>query len=195
MDSIKNTITTAFTNAVNGATKRLLGQKLIKQYTNPAPKNKYACFFTAWLMYFRHVYGMKMDFMEYRDACLKAGAINDSFELLNHDKMCVAAGHPELKVKSTAAGIREKLLELLMVGQPVPFSLNGSHYESIDGFEVVGGKLRFCVDDPGWQNDEYATGDTLEVYREENGAQKFSVHDGKAGKKRKITRVYWAEKA
>lgn len=179
--------------AVKKMTKKLLGQELVKQYTNPAPKNKYACFFTAFFMYFRHVHGLKMTFMEYREACLANGAINDAFTIQNHNKMCAAAGFPNLVVKNTNARLREKIMELILLEKPVIFSLNGEHYESIDGYEIVDGVLRFTVDDPGWQDDTYATGDTLEVYREDKGQKKFSVNA--KGAKRAITRVYWMEQA
>lgn len=179
--------------AINAASKKVLGQKLIKQFDNPAPKNKYACFFTAWLMYFRHRFGMKMDFMEYRSACLKIGAIDEGFSLLSHDKMAAAAGYPNLRIKSTNEGIKEKVIELLIKEQPVPFSLNGHHYESIDGYEYDSktGELLFHVDDPGWQGDTHCDSETLEVFRFVAGKRKYSVHDN--GKKRKITRVYWTE--
>ena len=179
-------------NAASNALKKMLGQELVKQYTNPDPMNKYACFFTAFFMYFRTVHGMKFSFAKYKQECLVIGAMKENFTILDHSKMAAAAGYPKLKCKNTSSKITEKIFELLLKNCPVPFSLGGKHYESIDGYEAQSdGSIRFSVDDPGWQHDTFCDAADLFVYRIENGKKVYSKND--AGGKRKITTVYWFE--
>lgn len=178
-----------------GFLKKALGQELVKQYTNPDPKNKKACFFTAFYMYFRTVHKYRGTFAEYKAACIAAGACNEAFTILDHSLMAKAAGQAGLVCKNTSTRLKEKIFELLLKGEPVVFSLNGEHYESIDGYETTEeNKLRFTVDDPGWQNDAFADADELQVYRETKpGVRSYSVPNSGKGR-RTITRVYWFEK-
>lgn len=178
-------------SGVQSALSLDLKQERVSQF-NKDPNSKYACFFTSFFMYFRTVYStFKMTWSEYQAACIRIGAINLTFTVLDHSKMAAAAGFPGLKCFRTSSRIKEKILELLILKKPVPFSLAGRHYESIDGYEIINGKLRFKVDDPGGQKDTFCDADTLEVYREENGIQIFSIHPD--GSRRKITTVYWFE--
>lgn len=188
---LSDTITKAIDNAKAGL-KKLLGQERVSQF-NTDPDSKYACFFTCFFMYFRTIYGMERTFQQYKSACLAVGAIKPNFTIVDHTKMAVAAGQRNLTAKNTASKIREKIFELLLKNQPVPFSLNGAHYESIDGYEVTdSGEVLFHVDDPGGQGDTYASADDLTVFRfDKSGKRVYSRHPN--GSKRVITRVYWFE--
>lgn len=177
---------------LGGILSKNVNQQRVSQF-NKDPNSKYACFFTSFFMYFRTVYTtFKMTWSEYQSVCLKIGAINSAFTILDHSKMAAAAGFPKLKCNRTSSKIREKIFELLLLEKPVPFSLAGRHYGSIDGYELdQDGKLRFTVDDPGGQGDTFCDSETLEMYHEENGKKIFSKHPD--GSRRKITTVYWFE--
>lgn len=174
-----------------------IGQHRVSQFANKDPNNKYACFFTTLFMYFKTLHGLKLTWEQFRDALKEAGCINNKFYIkveanTGDTRFAQCAGAGPLKYCSlNGAKMREKILELLLKGQPVPFSLNGEHFESIDGFETDGG-LVFKVDDPGGQGDTFADGETLEVFRLENGVRKYSVPNSGKGR-RKITRIYYFE--
>lgn len=187
---LNDTIQAAIDGAKSGL-KKLLGQERVSQF-NTDPDSKFACFFTTFFMYFRTTRKMKLSFQEYKRECLRVGAIKQNFTILDHSKMAAAAGYPTLTSKNTASKIKEKIFELLLKEQPVPFSLNGAHYESIDGYEVTdAGELLFHVDDPGGQGDTFCEADTLKVFRIEKGKRIYSRHPN--GAQRVITRVYWFE--
>lgn len=169
--------------------KKLLWQERISQYT-PDPDSKYACFFTSVFMYFRTVYKFKRTFAEYKQDCLAAGAIRSDYYLLDRTKMAVAAGHPELVCKATSQKMREKILELIIKDRPVPFSVGGTHFESIDGYETINDALYFLIDDPAGR-DTHAHGDTLEVGKLAKGI--FTPRIKANGAKCLITTVYWFE--
>ena len=189
-------------NAIDGAKaglKKLLGQERVSQFANKDPNNKYACFFTSLFMYFRTRFKIRLTWEQYRDALKASGAITDKFYIKveankGDTRFAKAAGVAPLKYCSTNTKIREKILELLLKNETVPFALNGGeHFESVDGYEVADtGAILFHVDDPGGQGDTFADGDTLEVFRLEKGVRKYSrANDGKS--KRRITRVYYFE--
>lgn len=176
-----------------------IGQHRVSQFANKDQNNKYACFFTTLFMYFRTLHGLKLTWEQYRDKLKESGAINDKFYIKveaneGDTRFARCAGAGALKYCSLAgAKMREKILELLLKGQPVPFSLNGEHFESIDGYDTdKDGNLTFRVDDPGGQLDTFADGQTLEVFRIENGVRKYSVPNSGKGR-RKITRIYYFE--
>lgn len=156
----------------------------------------FACWFTVFHMYFKYRFSLafSLSWESFKIACVKTGGMNEGFAILDESgsvsKIAKAAGQ-NLTRYDTNKNIAEKCFELLNLNQPIPFSLNGEHYELITGKKEVLGKLCFEVNDPGWQNDEYADCLTLEVFRIENGIQKFSI--GHDGKRRKITRIYWFE--
>lgn len=187
-------INSAIDTVIEGAkalTKKLLGQERISQF-NKDPNSKYACFFTCCYMYFRTTEkSFKMTWDEYKKACIKAGAIREDFYLLDHSSMAKAAGFPKLKCYNTSRGIKEKIYELIIKGKPVPFSLSGRHYESIDGVEVVEGDILFHIDDPGGQGDTFALASDLLVFKSVGDKKVYSRHPD--GSKRKITTVYWFE--
>lgn len=189
-------------NAIDGAKaglRKLLGQERVSQFANKDPNNKWACFMTALFMYFRTRFKIRLTWEQYRDALKASGAITDRFFIKaeankGDTRFAEAAGVAPLKYCSTNQKIREKILELLLKNEPVPFALNGGeHFESIDGYEVTDtGAILFHVDDPGAQDDTFADGDTLEVFRIENGVRKYSrANDGKS--RRRITRIYYFE--
>lgn len=177
-------------DAAQSVTQKFLGQERMSQF-NKDPNSKYACFFTCCLMYFRTVHKYKGNFVQYKAACLKIGAIKENFFILDHSKMAEAAGQ-NLVCKNTSKNIREKIYELILKGVPVPFSLSGRHYESIDGFEATEtGDILFHVDDPGGQGDTFALASELCVFKIVDGNPVYSRHPD--GSKRKITTVYWFE--
>lgn len=184
---------------IGSLTQKDIGQTRVSQFANKDPNNKYACFFTTLYMYFRTRFKCALTWEQYRDALKAAGCINDKFFIrveanTGDTRFAKAAGAPALKYCSTNQRVREKILELLLKGEPVPFALNGGeHFESIDGYFIdETGRLTFTADDPGGQGDTFCDGDTLEVYRLENHIRKFSkANDGKS--KRRITRVYYFE--
>lgn len=192
----------AIQNAIDGAKaslKKLLGQERVSQFANKDPNNKYACFMTSLFMYFRTRYKIKLTWEQYRDALKTSGAITDKFYIKaeankGDTRFATCAGVAPLKYCSTNQKIREKILELLLKNEPVPFALNGGeHFGSVDGYEVTdAGAILFHVDDSGAQGDTFADGDTLEVFRTEKGVRRYSrANDGKS--RRRITRVYWFE--
>lgn len=195
---LNNTIQAAIDNA-KASLNRLLGQERVSQFANKDPNNKWACFMTALFMYFRTRFKIRLTWEQYRDALKASGAITDRFFIKaeankGDTRFAKAAGVAPLKYCSTNQRIREKILELLLKEQPVPFALNGGeHFESIDGYEVTdAGAILFHVDDPGGQGDTFADGDTLEVFRLEKGVRKYSrANDGKS--RRRITRIYYFE--
>lgn len=185
-DTVKKTIENA-----KAGLRKALGQERVSQFT-PDPNSKWACFFTCFYMYFRTTRKMKLTLDEYRKECRKAGAIDEKYMVLNHTKMAAAAGYPELVAKNTSTKIKEAIFALLLKGEPVPFSLAGRHYESIDGYEVENGEILFTVDDPGGQGDTFCEADTLCVFRVEGDKRVYSRHPD--GSKRKITTVYYFDK-
>ncbi len=184
---------------IGSLTSKDIGQVRVSQFTNKDPNNKYACFFTTLYMYFRTRYKISLTWEAYRDALKAAGAINDKFFIKveankGDTRFSRCAGVKPLAYCSTNTKIREKIFELILKGEPVPFALNGGeHFESIDGyFQDESGALIFNVDDPGLQGDVFCEADTLEVYRIEKGVRKYSrANDGKS--RRKITRIYYFE--
>ena len=184
---------------IGSLTSKDIGQVRVSQFTNKDPNNKYACFFTTLYMYFRTLHGLKLTWEQYRDKLKGAGCINEKFFIkveanVGDTRFARCAGAGPLKYCSmNGAKMREKILELLLKGQPVPFSLNGEHFESIDGYESdEAGNLTFRIDDPGGQGDTHADGQTLEVFRIEKGVRKYSVPNSGKGR-RKITRIYYFE--
>jgi len=166
-----------------------LKQKTVSQF-NKYPGDKAACFMTAFYMYFVTVYRMTLTWVEYAEACKAAKAIRDDFRILDRTRMAIAAGRPELKCHDTNEGIAEKIDELLDKGCPVPFSLNGDHYESIDGRDILNGVPVWTVDDPGGQGDTLADCTTLEVFHVNAKGERVYSKNSKGGR-RKITRVYY----
>lgn len=189
----------AAADLIGALTGKDIGQVRVSQFANKDPNNKYACFFTMLFMYFKTLHGLKLTWEQYRDALKEAGCINDKFYIkveanTGDTRFARCAGAGPLKYCSlNGAKMREKILELLIKGQPVPFSLNAEHFESIDGYDTdKDGNLTFRVDDPGRQGDTFADGQTLEVFRIENGVRKYSVPNSGKGR-RKITRIYYFE--
>lgn len=190
MSTVKDAIRTVKDLAA-GLTQKFLGQERVSQFRADDPNSKYACFFTSCYMYFRTVYKIKLTFNEYKRECLRVKAIRNDYYLLNRDAMAAAAGYPNLRCFHTSSGIEKKIYELLLKNKPVPFSLSGRHFESIDGFETQGNELLFTVDDPGGQGDEWASASELCVFKIVDGKRVYSRHPD--GSKRKITTVYWFE--
>lgn len=184
---------------IGSLTSKDIGQTRVSQFANKDQNNKYACFFTTLYMYFRTLHGLKLTWEQYRDALKNAGCINDKFYIKveankGDTRFARLAGAGPLSYCSYAGPkIREKILELLLKGQPVPFSLNAEHFESIDGYETDdAGNITFRIDDPGGQLDTHCDGQTLEVFRLEKGVRKYSVPNSGKGR-RKITRIYYFE--
>lgn len=198
MSTIKNAIK-FMADAAGALTGRNIGQTRVSQYANKDPNNRFACFMTSLYMYFRTRFGVKLTWEQYRDALNGAGAINDKFFIKveankGDTRFARCAGVKPLAYCSMNTKIREKIFELILKGDPVPFALNGGeHFESIDGYFIDdAGALIFNVDDPGLQGDVFCDGDTLEVFRLEKGVRKYSrANDGES--RRKITRVYYFE--
>jgi hypothetical protein len=124
----------------------------------------YACFFTCFHMYFKHL-GYKDSLKEYMNKCLSLKAIDNGFSILDRNKMAIAAGFENLKCLDTNKNLNEKIMSSLSDGILLICSLNGEHYEVIADFDKVenidGGKR---------------------VYSKS--------HDGSH---RKITRIFWFE--
>lgn len=159
------------------------------------PNSKYACFFTAAWSYFRTHHGLKLSWDEYKKACLQAKAIKSDFYLLDRDKMATAAGVKAKCVEEAGAGMAARALQLVTLGRTCLFSLNGEHYESIVGAEKYvdnetgAESLRFVLEDPGAQGDQFCDYADLICYKETPGARSYSKNH--KGGPRKITRLYW----
>lgn len=165
-----------------GLTAKALQQDRVSQYANKDPNNGYACFFTCFFMYFRTVHKYGKTWEQYKVDCVKLGAMREDFKILNRDLMARAAGQ-RLTAKESTTKLREKIFELLLLGRPVIFALNGGqHFESIDGYKAQRDKVIFSIDDPGPNNDTQADAETLTV----SNSKKMSG---------KITKIYWYEAA
>lgn len=167
-----------------------------KQDAHLDPMRAYACWFTAFHMYFTYRYPLKFSqtWEEFKKNCVKYGGMTEGFSILDASgstsRIAKAAGF-DLVRRDTTIDICQKIMSLLDLNQPVPFSLNGEHYEMATGYKIVDDRMCFEVKDPGYQNDEYCDALTLEVFHIKDGKRVYSkAHNGGH---RKITRAYWFE--
>ena len=158
------------------------------QAETKAPNYQYACFETCGLMVAGYYLDKKLDADAYRKACLANGAINDKFSILDHEKLMTAAGISDRVVKIDKQPTVDKIKSCIDNDNPVIISLNGEHYELINGYDEFG----FYIDDPGFQGDTN-TDNSLEVFHlDASGDKVFSK--GHNGSHRKITTILWFEK-
>lgn len=173
---------------IDNIKEKLLGQERISQMPPGDPNNKYACLFTCYYMFLRHVWGYRGSWHEYKRACMQAGALRKDFYVLNHTKMLRAVGCTEYTPRKVTSGIPEAIIASIVDGRPVICSLDGEHWVSIDGWRVVNDELVFTIDDPGYAGDWYCTLD-LRPYRLVNGARHYQTSRKQPGQLRRITSI------
>jgi len=167
-----------------------------KQYANLDPKNAYACFFTAWHIYFKATdKNFALSWEQYKQAAVAANAMTNDFAILDHSRMALAAGEVGMTCLNTNASMREQIVRLITAGFPVPFSLNGEHYEILNGYRTDDqGNLWFSILDPGWQNDAECSATDLLLYHKDAAGNKI-YSKGHNGRPRAITRIYYLQKS
>lgn len=181
-------------NSLNDILSPDLKIQIRSQFENKFdPNSKYACLFTCNLMLFSARRGKALGFQAYKDACIKAGAIEEDFYVLNGAKMAIAAGFPDLKYKTSPTGPNTmgQIMKLIQRRIPVIISLNSKHYELVTGYDYPDGKLFFEVNDPNFSGQTLCAGANLQMFRVINGTR--TAAKDSAGKYRYVTHISWFE--
>lgn len=152
---------------------KTLDVPLIKQAEVKLPKgqeNEY-CFFTALTMILMFKKGEKIDINKLNVDCIAMGGVRSDGYILDVNLICKATGQDFKWVSEVASA--DKIKKQLESYRPCVITLSDGHKELICGYEIIEGAVRFKINDPGYQNDQFAD-EELKPYRIEKGKKVYT---------------------
>lgn len=110
--------------------------------------------------------------------------MNKSFKILDHDKMLIAGGlkgyrSEYMAVKrATISDVIARVIESINNNLPAILSLDGNHYQLINGYEKIGDEFLLKIVDPGGWNDTHIETSSMRVFKFKGEKRIYSTHGG-----------------
>lgn len=165
---------------------KLLPIERINQYKIKESNNEYACFFTSYVMQLSYMSGKKLVPEQFDDVCKNAKVINDKFRILagGHEKIYVCAGLPQYTslylavTKSSQLEVLRRVIASINADLPCIVSLDGNHFQLVNGYEYRNDELLLNIVDPGGWVDTHLETSTMRVFKFKGEQRIYSQYKG-----------------